>query len=64
MHSKEVVEDRLASTKPLMNGIAKFKSLIRRVAIYCTFEGEEWVLITCYGRGNRLKVVVTSSQYW
>ena len=63
MHSKEVVEDPLAITKPLMNDIAKFKSLIRRVATYCTDEGEEWVLNTCYGRGNRPKKAAIGNKH-
>ena len=63
MHSNEVVEDPLASTKPLMNDIAKFKNLIRRVATYCTDECEEWVLNTSYGKGNRLKKTAIGNKH-
>ena len=55
MHSPRVEIDPLATTKPLLNDITIFKSQVRKVATYCIKEEQEWVLSTCYGRGNRLK---------
>ena len=43
MHSKAPVGDPLATTKPLMSDIAKFKSTIRKIATHCIDEGEELI---------------------
>jgi hypothetical protein len=63
MHSKVILVDPLANTKPLASDVAKFKSMTRMIATQCIDEGEEWILSTSYARANRLKEAAVSNKH-
>ena len=39
----------------LQSQIAAFKKRVRNIRRHCVGTEDEWLLSTCYGRGNRLK---------
>ena len=63
MQSPRFEVDPLATSKPLLNEIALFKSRVRKVATYRIKDEQEWVLSTCYRRQNRRKNAAVSNKH-
>ena len=55
LHKFEKASSFLKPKSSLQSQMAVFKKRVRNIKRHCVGTGDEWLLDTCYGRGNRLK---------